>query len=77
MLKLEWCREIFKIIYLSLPVLCGLSLVAEWGLLSSCGAWAPHCGCFSCGAQALERTGFSSFSFQSLEHRLSSCGAWA
>ena len=39
------------------------------GLFSSCGARAFHC--FSC------REGFHYCSFQSLEHRLSSCGSWA
>ena len=38
----------------------------KWGLLSSCGVWALHCGGFSCcRAQALGCTG------------LSSRGAWA
>ena len=33
----------------------GLSLVAEWGLLSSCGARASHCsGLSCCGTWALE-----------------------
>ena len=53
--------------------------------LSSCGAWASHCGGFSCGAQALGRVGFSSAShvfsscgsFMVLEHRLNSCGTQA
>ena len=31
------------------------------GLLSSCSAWASHCGSFSCcGARALRQAGFSS-----------------
>ena len=39
----------------------GLSLVTEWGLLSSCRARASHCGGFSrCGAQALGCAGFRS-----------------
>ena len=30
------------------------SICGEWGLLSSCGVWASHCGSFSsCGAQTL------------------------
>ena len=37
----------------------GLSLVAEWGLLSSY-AQTSHCSGFSCGAGALGYTGFSS-----------------
>ena len=42
------------------------SRCGEWGLLSSCGVLASHCGGFSfCGAQALGHMGFSS------------CGAWA
>ena len=33
----------------------------ELGLLSGCGIWAHHCGCFSCcGAQAQRHVGFSS-----------------
>ena len=50
-----------------------------------CGARASHCGGFSCyGAQALgawasvvAARGLSSCGTQALEHRLSSCGAWA
>ena len=50
-----------------------------------CGAWASHCGGFSCcGAWALgswasvvAACGLSSCDLQALEHRLSSCGAWA
>ena len=39
----------------------GSSLVAEWGLLSSCRVRASHCGGFSrCGAQALGCAGFRS-----------------
>ena len=41
------------------------SRCCEWGLLSSCGAQASHCGGFSCGAQALGHGAFSS------------CGTWA
>ena len=32
-----------------------LSSCSERGLPSNCGVWAPHCGCFSCGAQTLEQ----------------------
>ena len=32
----------------------------EWGVFSSCGVWASHCGGFPCEAWALGRTGFSS-----------------
>ena len=49
------------------------------------GAWASHCGGFSCcGARALGAGpsvvvahGLSSCGSQDLEHRFSSCGAWA
>ena len=49
-----------------------------------CGAWASHCGGFSCcGAWALGARasvvvacGLSSCGSQALECRLSSCGAW-
>ena len=52
---------------------------------SSCGAWASHCGGFSCcGAQALgawasvvAARGLSSCGSRALERRLSSCGARA
>ena len=42
-------------------LLCGLfSSCSEWGLLSRSGAWASHCGGFSCcGAQALGQEGFA------------------
>ena len=77
--------------YLFLAVLgphcCSLafSSCGERGLLYRCGAWASHCGGFSCcGAQALgtwasvvSARGLSSCGSQALEHRLSSCGAWA
>ena len=35
------------------------SSCGEWGLLSSCGVWASHCGGFSCAAQALRCPGLS------------------
>ena len=60
-----------KLHYLFLAVLglcccVGASCCGEWGLLSSCGVLASHCGGFSfCGAQALGHMGFSS------------CGVWA
>ena len=55
------------------------------GATLPCGAWAPHCGSFSCcGAQALGvwasvvvARGLSSCGSQVLEQRLSSCGARA
>ena len=56
----------------------------EQGLLSSCGAQASGCCGFSCfRARVLECLGFSSCWAsvvaipQALEHRLSSCDAWA
>ena len=72
----------FKIIYLLYCLLLavlgrhccvGFFSCDKRGLLSSCGAWASHGG----GAQALGHVGFSSCGSQALEHRLSSCGAWA
>ena len=54
------------------------SSCSELGLLSSCSVRADHCGGVSCrGAQPLAQVGFSSWHPQALEHRLSSCGAWA
>ena len=54
-----------------------LALVAASGGCSSCGTWASHCSGFSaCEAQALGRTGFSC-DLWALQHRVSSCGAWA
>ena len=49
----------------------------EWGLLSSCGTQASHCGGLSCGARALEHSGFGSSGSRAGEHRLVSCGPWA
>ena len=55
-----------------------LSLVVASGVSLHCGVRASHRGSFSCcGAQGLGRVGFSSCSLGALEHRLSSCGAWA
>ena len=62
-----------------------LSLVAASGATLHCGARASHCGGFSCcraralGAQAsvVVACGLSSCGSRALEHRLSSCGAWA
>ena len=57
-------------------VMCGLfSSCSRWGLLSSHGVRASHCGGFSCGTQVLGLEGFGSCSFQALEHRLNSCGS--
>ena len=55
------------------------------GATLCCGAWASHCSGFSCcGAWALGARasvvvacGLSSCGSRALEHRLSSCGAWA
>ena len=60
------------------------SSCGERGLLC-CGAQASHCNGFTCwGARALGAwasvvvtRGLSSCGSQALEHRLSSCGAWA
>ena len=66
---LFWLRWVF-ICYTQASFSC-----EEWDLLSSCGAWASHCGGFSCcRAWTLGHTGFSSS--QDLEHRLSTSGAW-
>ena len=62
-----------------------LSLVGRAGATLRCGAWASHCGGFSCcGAQAVGARasvvvacGLSSCGSWALEHRLSSCGARA
>ena len=54
----------------------GFSSCDKWRLLSSCGAWASHCGGFSCcGARALGLAGFSNCGSWALEHRLNSCRA--
>ena len=60
---------------LGLPCYVGFfSSFSEWGLLSSCGTWASHCGGISCcWSWALEHLGFSSCGSQALEHRLNSC----
>lgn len=43
------CNFIYKILH------CLVSGCSEWGLVSSCGAWAARCGGFSySGAQVLE-----------------------
>ena len=72
----------FLVIYLYLAVL-GLSYCT--GFLSSCGVRASHSGGFSCcetwalgpRASVFAARGLSSCGSQALEHRLSSCGAWA
>ena len=61
------------------------SSCGEWGLTLRCGAWASHCGGFSCcGARALGARasvvvarGLSSCGSRGLECRLSSCGTQA
>ena len=55
------------------------------GATLCCGVWASHCSGFSCcGARALGAQasvavarGLSSCGSRALEHRFSSCGAWA
>ena len=66
-----------KIIYLFLTALgihgCIMAFSScEQGLLSRCGAWAPHCSGFSCGAQAI-----GVWASVVAVWRLSSCGTWA
>ena len=49
---------------------------SKWGLLSSCGALASHCGGFSsCRVWALGEHGLSGCSSCALEYGLTSCGA--
>ena len=51
--------------------------IAAWDFLYSCtlcDVQAPHCRGFSCGAQTLGRTGFSSCGSRALDHGLSSTG---
>ena len=55
------------------------------GTTPRCGAWASHCGGFSCfgaralgaGASVVAARGLRSCGLQAVEHSLSSCGAWA
>ena len=67
-------------------LLCaGFLQLRRTGATLHCGAWASHCGGFSCcGAWALcawasvvVARGHSSCGSQALKHRMSSCGAWA
>ena len=81
----------FKDLFIYLAVLglrcCAqaFSSCGERGATLHCGAWASQCGGFSCcGAWALGMRAsvvasgrLSSCGSQDLEHRLSSCGAWA
>ena len=60
------------------------SSCGELGLLSYLRCQASPCGGFSCGAEALKYTGFSSCGTgvqylgpRALDQRLYSCGAWA
>ena len=61
--------DLFLALFICLPALgphCGAWAFSSWGerrLLSSCGAWASHCG------------GLSRWGSRVLEHRFSSCGA--
>ena len=62
---LNFYNVYFYLLIFSYPgssLLCGLfSSYVKQGLLSSCGAWASHCGGFSYyGAQTLGYMGFSS-----------------
>ena len=51
------------------------STCGEWGLLSSCSVWAPHCSGFSYRrAEALGCARFGSRGLMPLERRLRSCG---
>lgn len=81
------CAEFFKIFIYSLIYFlsCTGSLLlhrffsscSKRGRASSCSVQVSHCSGFSRqGAQALGHTGFSSYSFQALEHRLSSWAHW-
>ena len=55
-----------------------LSSSGEWWPLSSCNVRTSHCGGFShLTAQALEPTGFSSFTCWALELWLRNWGSWA
>ena len=81
--------EVYLFIYflaaLGLHAVCGLSLVMASGDTVRCGAWASHCGGFSCcGARALGAwasvvvaCGLRSCGSWALERRLSSCGTRA
>ena len=58
----------------------GFLQLQQVGATLHCGAWASHCGGFSChGAQAsaVAACGLSSWGTQALELELSSCGAQA
>ena len=75
---------LFIYLFLAMLGLCccvwPFSGCGKWGLLTSCGAWASHCGDLSCcGVQALDSSGFSSCCSQAhgpvvVAHRLS-CSA--
>ena len=74
-----------KSIYLFLAVLglcChtwAFSSYGEWGLLSTCDAWASHCSGFSCWeAWALGCAGFSTWNTWALDRgSFNSYGPWA
>ena len=72
---------LFICLFLAVPGLCcctwAFSSCGEWGLFSSCSAWAFRCSGFSCEAWALSMQalvavacGLSSCSSWALEHRL-------
>ena len=77
--RLGWCPSSNFPLFDFYFWLCWLFFsCGKWGLLPSCGVQTSHGGGISCwGAPALGHEGFSSCSFQPLEHRLSSCGAGA
>ena len=87
-LKIQHYQEMVKLlafIYLLILFIFGYAGSSlQWGLfssggkrelLSSCGAWASHCGGFSSyKAQGLGHMGFSTCGSRALQHRLNSCG---
>ena len=72
-------KHLFSSGLLHLGCCVGSSLVAgKQGLLPGCGAWASHCGGFSCcRALALGCAGASEVAAPGLylEHRFNECGA--
>ena len=69
-----------------LSLCCGQAfLCSAWGAAPRCSAQVSHCGGVSCcgarlwGARVslVVACGLSSYGFQTLDHRLSSCGARA
>ena len=47
---LSFLKNFHSFVY---PHVWAFSACSEWGLLSSHGKWASHCGGFSCGVQSL------------------------